>query len=340
MKRLCKKLSFSLMLLALLALTGCDIAVLNPVGLIAIRESKIIVFSTLFMLCIVVPVMILIIAFAIKYRAGNKGAEYLPDWHHSTKMETVIWGIPIVVVAILAIPLTYGAFVWEPSKPILSDDSKAYGQYSPANYNPSQSFEPADYYGGERPIQVDVVALDWKWLFIYPEYGVASVNELYAPAGRQVFLQLTAEDSINAFWVPTLGTVLYAMPQMNAKLHLYTDVQGEFPGVSANYSGDGFAGMRFTWHSVDKQGFEDWIAKLRASGNSLNKESYLQLAKKSKNNDVEYFSETDKDLYYQIVNRCVVDGTICNEDLMRQAAAKTLWGQICSVFDPDQLVVN
>jgi len=340
MKWLKKIASLSLALAALLTLSGCDIAVLNPAGLIAIRESKVIVFSTLFMLCIVVPVMILIVVFAIKYRASNKRAEYLPDWHHSTKMETVIWGIPIVVVAILAIPLTYGAFVWEPSKPILSDDSKAYSQYSPASYNPSQSFEASDYYGGARPLQVDVVALDWKWLFIYPEYGVASVNELYAPAGRQVFLQLTAEDSINAFWVPTLGTVLYAMPQMNAKLHLYTDEKGEFPGVSANYSGDGFAGMRFSWHSVETQEFEDWIAKLRASGKKLDAQNYLQLAKKSKDNAIEYFAETDNDLYYQIVNRCVVEGTTCNEDLMRLAAAKTLWGQICSVFDPEQLAIN
>jgi len=340
MTKLNKILGISLMLAALLTLAGCDLTVLNPAGLIAIRESKVIIFATLFMLCIVVPVMILIVVFAIKYRAGNKKAEYLPDWHHSTKLEAIIWGIPIVVVAILAIPLSYGTFVWEPSKPILSDDSKAYSQYSPATYNPAQSFEAADYYGGERPLQVDVVALDWKWLFIYPEYGVASVNELYAPAGRQVFLQLTAEDSINAFWVPTLGTVLYAMPQMNAKLHLYTDAKGEFPGVSANYSGDGFAGMRFTWHSVDMSDFESWIEKARASGKVLDGKNYLQLAKKSKENEVEYFGSTDKDLYYRVVNRCVVEGTTCNEELMRLAAAKTLWGQICSVFDPEQLIVN
>jgi len=340
MKQLHKIGNLFLVLVALFALTGCDIAVLNPAGLIAIRESKVIVFATLFMLCIVVPVMILVVVFAIKYRAGNKQAEYLPDWHHSTKMEAVIWGIPIVVVAILAIPLSYGAFVWEPSKPILSDESKAYSQYSPADYNPSKSFDASDYYGGKRPIQVDVVALDWKWLFIYPEYGVASVNELYAPAGRQIFLQLTAEDSINAFWVPTLGTVLYAMPQMNAKLHLYTDEKGEFPGVSANYSGDGFAGMRFTWHSVENQDFEDWIAKLRASGKTLDADSYLQLAKKSKDHEIEYFGQTDNDLYYRVVNRCVIEGTTCNEELMRMAAAKTLWGQICSVFDPEQLAIN
>jgi len=340
MKQLHKIISLFLVLGALFTLTGCDIAVLNPAGLIAIRESKVIVFATLFMLCIVVPVMILIVAFAIKYRAGNKKSEYLPDWHHSTKMEAVIWGIPIVVVAILAIPLSYGTFVWEPSKPILSDDSKAYSQYSPADYNPAKSFEAADYYGGKRPLHVDVVALDWKWLFIYPEYGVASVNELYAPAGRQVFLQLTAEDSINAFWVPTLGTVLYAMPQMNAKLHLYTDEKGEFPGVSANYSGDGFAGMRFTWHSVDAQGFEDWIAKVRTSDKVLDRDSYLQLAKKSKDHAVEHFGKADNDLYYHVVNRCVAEGAVCNEELMRMAAAKTLWGQICSVFDPEQLAIN
>jgi len=317
MKHVNKIVGAVVLIMAALLLSGCDIVVLNPVGFIAKMERNLIVMATAVMLCVVIPVMIAVVVFAIKYRANNSRAEYLPDWGHSTKIELVMWGIPIVIVSILAVPLAYFAFKYDPANPL-----------------------DAAIVGEEKPLQVDVVALDWKWLFIYPEYGVASINELYAPAGRQVFLQLTAEDAINAFWVPTLGTVLYAMPQMNAKLHLYTEEIGEFDGASANYSGDGFSGMRFKWHSVDGDDFNNWIGKLRESGAALDAERYMELTKKTKNNPVEYFASIENDLYYRVVNRCVTDGTTCNEELMRLAAAKTLWGQLCSVFDPDQLVVN
>jgi len=316
MRHMKKIVAIFALLAAAALLSGCDIVVLNPAGFIAKMERNLIVMATVVMLCVVIPVMITVVVFAIKYRAGGR-AEYLPDWGHSTKIEIVMWGIPIIIVTILAIPLAYFAFKYDPSNPI---DTAIVGE--------------------EKPLQVDVVALDWKWLFIYPEYGVASVNELYAPAGRQVFLQLTAEDAINAFWVPTLGTVLYAMPQMNAKLHLYTQELGEFDGASANYSGDGFAGMHFKWHSVEAGEFDAWIGKLRENGATLDRQRYMELAKKSKNNPVEHFAQVDNDLYYRVVNRCVADGTRCNEELMRLAAAQTLWGQICSVFDPDQLAVN
>lgn len=293
-----------------LLLSGCDIAVLHPVGLVAKAQRNLIVTSLVLMLCIVIPVMVAVVVFAIKYRASNKDAEYLPDWAGSHKIESAVWGIPICVVTVLAVLSTYFIHKYEPSRPL-------------------EPVMAAD----QKPLRIDAVALDWKWLFIYPEYGIATINEIYAPTGRQVAMQLTSENSVNAFWVPKLGTVLYAMPQMNAKLHLLSEEDGQYPGASANYSGDGFAGMRFIWHSVSQGTFDSWVARVRQGNGKLDRAAYLQLAQRSKDNPVAYYSGIDKDLYYRVVNRCVAQGAKCNEDLMRLAAAKSLWGQLCSVFD-------
>lgn len=294
----------------MLLLSGCDIAVFNPAGLIAKAQRNLIVISLALMLCVVIPVMIAVVFLAVKYHASKKNTEYLPNWGVSHKVEFFMWGIPICIVAVLAVLSAYFTYKYEPSKPM---------DYAVA----------AD----ERPLRIDAIALEWKWLFIYPEYGIATINEIYAPTGRQVALQLTAQDTVNAFWVPKLGTVLYAMPQMNAKLHLLSEEDGQFPGMSANYSGGGFAGMRFIWHSVSNGEFDNWVAKVRRSEEQLHRTSYLALTKESKDNPVAYFSGIDKDLYYRVVNRCVGEGAKCNEDLMRLAAAQSLWGELCSVFD-------
>ncbi len=303
-----------------LLLSGCEFDVLDPAGYVARHELILITTCVIVMACIVVPVMIAVVAFAIKYRATNTQAEYLPDWGHSNKVETFMWGIPILVIIILGSLTAYFTFKLEPSKPL--DKAVA---------------------GTQEPLQIDAVALDWKWLFIYPQYGVASINEIYAPENRQVLLQLTSENSVNAFWVPRLGTVLYAMPQMNAKLHLIADRKGVFKGSSANYSGDGFSEMHFKWNSVAQADFDNWIAKARESKETLDRAGYRQLsyspkmgdvAGKQKDAEIRYFSQVEKGLYYRIVNRCVDEGTTCNEDQMKLAAAKSLWGELCSVFDP------
>ncbi|AGF74015.1 cytochrome o ubiquinol oxidase subunit II [Bartonella australis AUST/NH1] len=303
-----------------LLLSGCKIDVLQPAGYVARQQLVLIVICVFVMLCVVIPVMIAVVFFAIKYRASKATEDYLPDWGHSNKIEAFMWGIPIFIVIILGLFTAHYTYKLEPSNSL-----------------------PADIIGEEKPLQIDAVALDWKWLFIYPEYGIASVNEIYAPEGRQVLLQLTSESSLNAFWVPKLGTVLYAMPQMNAKLHLMADKQGIFSGSSANYSGDGFANMHFQWHSVSLKDFDNWIAKARVNGQKLDRASYRQLsnpprmgdvAAKNKDAEVRYFAPVEKRLYYRIVNRCIDENTVCNEDLMKRAAAQTLWGTLCSVFDP------
>ncbi|AFR25854.1 ubiquinol oxidase subunit 2 [Bartonella quintana] len=303
-----------------LLLSGCKVDVLQPSGYVARQQLILIAVCVFVMLCVVIPVMVSVVLLAFKYRASNVAEDYLPDWGHSNKIEAFMWGIPILIVTVLGALTAYYTYKLEPANPL-----------------------PVEIVGEEKPLQVDIVALDWKWLFIYPEYNIASINEIYAPEGRQVLLQLTSESSVNAFWVPKLGTVLYAMPQMNAKLHLVADKQGIFKGSSANYSGDGFAGMRFKWHSVSSRDFDDWVAKARASGQVLDRVSYRQLstaprmgdiAAKEKDAEIRYFAPVEKGLYYRIVNRCVDENTVCNEDLMKRAAAQTLWGALCSVFDP------
>ncbi|WP_208435594.1 ubiquinol oxidase subunit II [Bartonella phoceensis] len=316
-----KQIKMPVLLGVALLLSSCKVDVLQPAGYVARQQLMLIVICVAVMLCVVIPVMVSVVFLAIKYRASNTTEEYLPDWGHSNKIEAFMWGIPIIIVLILGSLAAYYTYELEPENPL-----------------------PVEVVGEGKPLQVDVVALKWKWLFMFPEYGVASINEIYAPAGRQVLLQLTSHSSINAFWVPKLGTVLYAMPQMNSKLHLLADKQGIFNGASANYSGDGFSGMRFKWHSVSSQDFDDWIAKARANGKILDRTSYRQLSiaprmgdipAKEKDAEVRYFAPIEDRLYYRIVNRCVDENTVCNEDLMKRAAAQTLWGALCSVFDPD-----
>ncbi|WP_019220790.1 ubiquinol oxidase subunit II [Bartonella senegalensis] len=319
MKSFMRQLGIFAVLSGMLLISGCKIDVLQPSGYVARQQLILIAICVLVMLCVVIPVMVSVVFLAIKYRASNTKADYLPDWGHSNKIEAFMWGIPIVIVTILGLLTAYYTYRLEPTNSL-----------------------PVEVVGEGKPLQVDVVALDWKWLFIYPEYGIASINEIYAPEGRQVLLQLTSENSVNAFWVPKLGTVLYAMPQMNSKLHLVAEEQGVFKGSSANYSGDGFAGMRFKWHSVSSQDFDNWIAKARSHGQVLDRASYRQLTiaprmgdvpAKEKDAEVRYFAPVEKGLYYRVVNRCVDENTVCNEDLMKRAAAQTLWGALCSVFD-------
>ncbi len=321
MKSFVRQLEMLVILGGALLLSGCKIDVIQPSGYVARQQLILIVVCVAVMLCVVIPVMVSVVFLAIKYRASNVKADYSPDWAHSNKIEALMWSIPIVIIMVLGSLTTYYTYKLEPTNPL-----------------------PVEVVGEGKPLQIDAVALDWKWLFIYPEYGVASINEIYAPEGRQVLLQLTSENSVNAFWVPKLGTVLYAMPQMNAKLHLVAEEQGVFKGTSANYSGDGFSGMRFKWHSVSSRDFEDWIVKARANGRVLDRTSYRQLsiaprmgdiAAKEKDAEVRYFAPVEKRLYYRVVNRCVDENTVCNEDLMKRAAAQTLWGALCSVFDPD-----
>ncbi len=261
----------------LLALTGCDAAMLNPKGIIALHEKRLLITAVLLMLLIVVPVMILTVIVARKYRASNTKAKYTPEWTHSTLLELIWWGIPCIIIAILATITWISSHRLDPYRPLdasLSD---------------------------KAPITVQVIALDWKWLFIYPEQHIASVNFMQVPVGTPINFLITADAPMNSFAIPQLAGQIYAMPGMQTKLHMMVDEAGDYNGMSANYSGDGFSEMRFIVRAGTQAEFDQWVKTAQASPQALNMLTYNQLAQKSQNNKVEYFSSVEDGLYNHVI---------------------------------------
>jgi cytochrome o ubiquinol oxidase subunit 2 len=291
-----------LLLLPLVALLGgCNFVVMNPAGDIAVQQRDLVIISTVLMLLIIVPVMALIVFFAWKYRQSNTDAKYEPDWDHSTHLELVIWSMPLLIIICL------GAVTW--SSTHLLDPYRRLDRIAPGNAATLN-----------EPLQVEVVALDWKWLFFYPEYGIATVNELAAPVDRPVRFKITASSVMNSFYIPALAGQIYAMPGMETKLHAVINKAGVYDGFSANYSGAGFSGMRFKFHGVDQAGFDAWIAKAKASSETLSREAYLELEKPSENVPVRRFREVAPDLYKAILNMCAQPGKMCMSEMMAMDA--------------------
>jgi cytochrome o ubiquinol oxidase subunit 2 len=228
--------------------------VLDPVGPVAAAEKTILINSTAIMLAIIIPTMIATIAFAWWFRRGNSKAEYRPDWEYSGAIEMVVWAIPALTIMLLGGITWIGSHELEPSKPLVSKVA---------------------------PLKVDVVSLDWKWLFIYPDQGVATVNQLVVPAGTPVSFRLTSATVWNVFWVPQMGTMIYAMPRMTTRLNLQADRQGSFDGLSAHFSGDGFPGMQFKVQSMPPDQFAMWAQGARGSGLKLDGAGYAELEKPS-----------------------------------------------------------
>ncbi|HEV7816345.1 MAG TPA: ubiquinol oxidase subunit II [Janthinobacterium sp.] len=279
--------------LALSLLAGCDTVLMKPSGDVAAQEGRLIVLSTLLMLLIIIPVIILTIVFAWRYRQQNTSAVYEPDWHHSTSLELVIWGAPLLIIIALGLLTWISTHVLDPYRPLQRLDE-------------NRAVAP-----GTRPLVVEVVALDWKWLFIYPELGIASVNELVMPVDVPVHYKITASSVMNSFFVPAMAGQIYAMAGMETTLHAVINRTGVFEGFSANYSGAGFSYMRFKLHGVAAAGFERWVAAARSGGGMLDRAAYLQLARPSLREPVRHYSAVAPDLYYAILNRCVAAGTVC-----------------------------
>jgi len=287
-----------LLLLPLVALLGgCNFVVMNPAGDIAVQQRDLVVVSVVLMLLIIIPVMFLIVFFSWKYRQANTEAKYEPDWDHSTHLELVIWAIPLLIIICL------GAITW--SSTHLLDPYRRLDRISPGNAATLND-----------PLLVEVVALDWKWLFIYPEYGVAAVNELVAPVDRQIRFKITATSVMNSFYIPALAGQIYAMPGMETKLHAVINKAGKYDGFSANYSGAGFSNMRFVFHGVDQAGFDGWIAKAKSSQDKLSRDVYLQLEKPSEKVPVKLYNSFDADLYKLILNQCAQPGKMCMSEMM------------------------
>lgn len=242
------------------------------------------------MLLIIVPVMALTAIFAWRYRQSNRSARYEPEWEHSTQLELVIWGAPLLIIICL------GALTWMGTH--LLDPYRALDRKT-----------------NQAPLQVEVVALDWKWLFIYPQYGVATVNELAAPTGRPISFHITSSTVMNSLYIPTLAGQIYAMPGMETKLHGIIDKPGVYRGFSANYSGAGFSGMHFAFLAQRPADFAAWIGKIKAGGGTLDRSSYTGLEHPSENVPVKTYATVDGGLYDAILNLCVEPGKMCISEM-------------------------
>ena len=255
-------------------LCGCYPAVLDPQGPVGAGEKLILLDSLAIMLAIVVPTILATLLFAWWFRASNTKARYLPDWAFSGRIELVVWSIPVLVIMFL------GGLTW-----IASHD------LDPAQPVPGQG----------KPLEVQVVSLDWKWLFIYPDQGVASVNELVAPVGAPIHLSLTSGSVMNAFFVPQLGSMIYTMNGMVTQLYLRADKPGAYDGLSTMYSGDGFADMRFQTQAVTPAAFAAWAQGAKASGPVLDAATYTALSRPGVSAAVTYRA-VDPTLFRDIVS--------------------------------------
>lgn len=279
-------------------LGGCDMVVLNPSGYVAAQQRDLLVTSTLLMLVIIIPVMGLTAFFAWRYAASRR-ARFEPDWHHSTSLELVIWAAPLMIIICLGALTWVGTHKLDPFRPLQS-----IGERRPIPAN-------------TKPLEVQVVALDWKWLFIYPEYGIATVNEAAAPVDRPIQFRLTSENVMNAFYVPALAGMIYAMPGMRSQLHAVMNYPGDYEGFSANYSGAGFSNMRFRFHGLEPRDFVAWVGEARAAGKTLDRAEYLAIAQPSEKVPAMRYSSVETGLFDRVVNRCVETGRMCASEMAR-----------------------
>ena len=291
-------------LAALVALlSGCNLQVLFPSGDVAGRQANLIFVATALMLIVIVPVIALTLWFAWRYRASNRAARYTPDWDHSTQLELVIWGVPLLIIIALGAVTWISTHLLDPARPL-----ERVAANKPVSAN-------------VKPLEVQVVALDWKWLFIYPEQHVATVNEVAVPVDRPVHFRITSSSVMNTFYVPAMAGMIYGMPGMSSNLHAVMNAPGDYEGFSANYSGAGFSHMRFRLRALPGDGFERWLAEQRASGQSLTRAAYLELEKPSEREPVRRYGHVDDGLYDAVVNRCVDTARLCANQMMAIDAA-------------------
>ena len=272
------RISIGVLALAL-PLAGCG-GVLDPHGPIGTSERLILIDSVAIMLVIVIPVIVATLGFAWWFRASNERATYLPYWSFSGQLELIVWAIPALVITFLGGIAWFGSHALDPFRPLDSQSS---------------------------PVEVQVVSLDWKWLFIYPNDGVASVNQLIIPAGTPVHFTLTSTGVMNSFFVPQLGSQIYTMAGMTSQLSLQADEPGDYPGISAQFSGDGFSDMRFVVHAMAADDYARWLASAKDRGAVLDTAAYTALAQQSSNVKATTYHGVDPKLFSSIVNETAPD---------------------------------
>lgn len=325
-----RRLTNAMALLAAVVLTGCQYVVMDPSGDVASQQADLIIYSTVLMLIVIVPVMALTVFFAYRYRASNTKATYDPDWDHSISLEIVVWSVPLAIIICLAGLTWVATHRLEP-------------------YNPLTRISETQPIDEEvAPLVIQVASMDWKWLFIYPEQGIATVNEVAAVVDRPVRFEITSTTVMNSFYVPALAGQIYAMAGMQTELNAVINEPGTYEGFSANYSGAGFSQMRFDFHGLSSEEFDAWVEQVQAEGDLLDRDTLTVLDEKSIDHPVTYFSTLEDGLWEKIVNMCIAEGTLCQHDMMMVDAlggggidglySRELFAGICSVDDPRLLM--
>lgn len=269
----------SVLCVAMLVASCQPAGILDPQGPIASAQRLILINSTAIMLVVVAPVILATFAFAWWYRSSNRRATHSPDLAYEGRIEFVVWSIPALIVTLLGGVIWIGSHDLDPRAPITAN---------------------------AKPLRVDVVALDWKWLFLYPDQGIGAVNQLVIPVGTPVTFRLTSATVMNSFFIPQLGSQIYTMGGMTTHLHLLADHPGEYPGFSANFSGDGFAEMRFVAKAVPNDEFQSWVGHVQTSGADLGKSAYADLAKPSKAVPVVTYRSVAPELFEYIIDKTVM----------------------------------
>lgn len=256
-------------------LSACSEGVLAPKGPVGAQEKQLLLEALIPMLMVITPIILLTLWFAWWFRASNPRATYRPRWEYSGHVEFSIWMIPLLVVLFLGSLAWVGAHQVDPYRALTSN---------------------------RKPLRVEVVALDWRWLFIYPDQGVASVNELAIPTDTPISLSLTSATVMNSFFVPQLGGQIYAMPGMETQLSLLADEAGNYRGLSAQFSGDGFSDMHFQVLATDDTAFNAWVDHVKAQGGRMDDGVYDQLAARHSTGTVVYYSSIAQDLFTHAVD--------------------------------------
>jgi len=276
-------LAIVLILLVVGYLSKLHLSVLSPSGTVAQKERNLMFLALGLCAIVVVPVFSLATLISLRYREGNKRPKkYSPDWDGSRALETTWWGVPFAIITILAVVTWQSSYSLDPYKPLVAS---------------------------QPPLNVQVVALDWRWLFIYPEQKISTINWLEIPVNRPISFHITSDSVMNSFWVPALGSQIYAMPGMDTQLNLMAFKTGDFHGSSANISGRGFSNMSFTTIAASQTNFDAWAKTIKNGGfNSLNKSTYQTLSRPSLDRSVRLFSVTDQNLYRSIINSYAAPG--------------------------------
>ncbi len=267
---------FAIVSIGGLVLFSDGVAVLSPKGIVGQKQANLLLIATLLMLIVVVPVFLMTFFIAWKYRAGNHKARHEPNWAESKLAEGVWWGVPLLIIIVLGAVTWIGCIELDPFRPLASK---------------------------EKPLKIQAVALQWKWLFIYPEQNIATINFLQIPEKRPIDFEITADAPMNSFWIPELGGQVYAMPGMTSQLHLMADGAGSYRGCSSNLSGTGFSGMHFSVVSSSLEEFDHWVSSVRGYSGALNFDKYAQIVAPSEYNDVKTYGGVPSGLFRFILSK-------------------------------------